>query len=40
MLAGGYALHDVNPGSSLGIGPFDVRTRLLPHSRPNAGARL
>ena len=40
MLAGGYALHEVNPGSSLGIGPFDVQTRLLPHSRPNAGARL
>jgi ribonuclease BN (tRNA processing enzyme) len=40
MLADGFALHDVNPGSSLGIGPFDVRTRLLPHSLPNAGARL
>ena len=40
MLADGYVLHEVNPGSSLDIGPFGVRTRLLPHSRPNAGARL
>ena len=40
MLADGYVLHDLNPGSSLDIGPFGVRTRLLPHSRPNAGVRL
>jgi ribonuclease BN (tRNA processing enzyme) len=40
MLADGYVLHEVDPGSSLDIGPFGVRTRLLPHSRPNAGARL
>ena len=40
MLAGGYVLHEVNPGSGPDIGPFGVRTRLLPHSRPNAGVRL
>ena len=40
MLAAGYVLHEVNPGSSLDIGPFGARTRLLPHSRPNAGVRL
>jgi ribonuclease BN (tRNA processing enzyme) len=40
MLAGGYVLHELTPGNSLGIGPFDAQTRLLPHSRPNAGVRL
>jgi ribonuclease BN (tRNA processing enzyme) len=40
MLADGYVLHELTPGSSLDIGPFGVRTRLLPHSRPNAGVRL
>jgi ribonuclease BN (tRNA processing enzyme) len=40
MLADGYGLHEVNPGSSLDIGPFGVQTRLLPHSLPNAGVRL
>jgi ribonuclease BN (tRNA processing enzyme) len=40
MLTDGYVLHELNPGSSLDIGPFGVRTRLLPHSRPNAGVRL
>ncbi len=40
MLADGYVLHELTPGNGLGIGPFDARTRLLPHSRPNAGVRL
>ena len=40
MLAGGYVLHDLTPGSSLDIGPFGVQTRLLPHWLPNAGVRL
>jgi ribonuclease BN (tRNA processing enzyme) len=40
MLDGGYVLHELDPGSGLDIGPFGVRTRLLPHSRPNAGVRL
>ena len=40
MLDDGYVLHELTPGGSLDIGPFGVRTRLLPHTRPNAGARL
>ncbi len=40
MLAGGYALHEFTPGSSLDIGPFGAETRLLPHWLPNAGVRL
>ena len=40
MLDDGYELHELTPGSSLDIGPFGARTRLLPHSRPNAGIRL
>ncbi|MEV4571508.1 MBL fold metallo-hydrolase [Nonomuraea sp. NPDC049419] len=36
VLTGSYVLCDVVPG----IGPFRVRTRLLPHSVPNAGIRL
>jgi len=40
MLADGYVLHELIPGGSLDIGPFGVQTRLLPHTRPNAGARL
>jgi ribonuclease BN (tRNA processing enzyme) len=30
----------VTPGASLSIGPFEVRTALLPHWPPNAGVRL
>jgi len=40
MLDDGYVLHELTPGGSLDIGPFGVQTRLLPHTRPNAGARL
>jgi ribonuclease BN (tRNA processing enzyme) len=40
MLDDGYVLHELDPGGSLDIGPFGARTRLLPHSRPNAGVRL
>jgi len=40
MLADGYVLHELIPGNDLGIGPFGAQTRLLPHSRPNAGVRL
>lgn len=35
-----YDLREFTAGSSLTIGPFNVDTRLLPHSRPNAGVRL
>ena len=40
MLDDGYVLHELSIGSGLDIGPFHARTRLLPHSRPNAGVRL
>ena len=40
LLDKAYALHDLQPGTSLGIGPFEVGTRLLPHSVPNVGIRL
>jgi ribonuclease BN (tRNA processing enzyme) len=40
MLAGALALHELTPGSRLGIGPFDAETCLLPHWVPNAGLRL
>jgi len=40
MLDDGYVRHELTIGSGLDIGPFHARTRLLPHSRPNAGVRL
>lgn len=40
LLAGSYALHDLEPGDELAIGPFEVRSALLPHPRPNLGVRL
>ncbi|MBX6354764.1 MAG: MBL fold metallo-hydrolase, partial [Micromonosporaceae bacterium] len=40
LLAAGYARHEFSPGDRLDIGPFQVQTRLLPHSVPNAGLRL
>jgi ribonuclease BN (tRNA processing enzyme) len=40
MLAAAYTLHEFTAGDSLGIGPFAVTTRLLPHWLPNAGVRL
>ncbi|MER5620173.1 MBL fold metallo-hydrolase [Streptosporangium sp. NPDC002544] len=40
MLTGVYVLHEFTAGDSLDIGPFRARTRLLPHSVPNAGIRL
>jgi ribonuclease BN (tRNA processing enzyme) len=39
-MARAYELHEFTPGSSLDIGPFQARTRLLPHWLPNAGIRL
>lgn len=35
-----YELHEFEPGAAFEIGPFRATTRLLPHSRPNAGIRL
>lgn len=40
MLDDAIALNDFAPGESFAVGPFDVRTWLLPHSLPNAGLRL
>jgi ribonuclease BN (tRNA processing enzyme) len=40
MLDSGYVLHELIPGGSLDIGPFQVQTQLLPHWLPNAGIRL
>ena len=40
MLDDAYVLHEFTAGHELGIGPFRAQTRLLPHSRPNAGIRL
>ncbi len=40
MLDSAYVWHEFTAGSRLEIGPFRAETRLLPHSRPNAGVRL
>jgi ribonuclease BN (tRNA processing enzyme) len=40
MLDDALVLHEFEPNQSLAVGPFTVRTRLLPHSVPNAGMRL
>ncbi len=40
MLDDALALHEFEPNQSLAVGPFTVRTRLLPHWVPNAGMRL
>jgi ribonuclease BN (tRNA processing enzyme) len=37
LLAGSYALHHVEPGGQLDIGPFQVLAVPLPHPRPNVG---
>jgi ribonuclease BN (tRNA processing enzyme) len=40
MLDSAYVLHQFDAGDVFTIGPFRAETRLLPHSRPNAGVRL
>ena len=40
MLADAYVVREFEAGDQLAIGPFRARTRLLPHSVPNAGIRL
>jgi ribonuclease BN (tRNA processing enzyme) len=40
VLAGSYALHPIEPGGELTIGPFQVLTAMLPHPRPNVGFRI
>ncbi|MGW4464194.1 MBL fold metallo-hydrolase [Micromonospora sp. NPDC004704] len=40
MLDDAYVLHEFTAGDRLRIGPYEARTRLLPHWVPNAGVRL
>jgi ribonuclease BN (tRNA processing enzyme) len=40
MLTAAYDLREFTPGDGYDIGPFQIRTRLLPHSVTNAGIRL
>jgi ribonuclease BN (tRNA processing enzyme) len=40
MLSAAYDLREFTPGDSFDIGPFQARTRLLPHWVTNAGIRL
>jgi ribonuclease BN (tRNA processing enzyme) len=39
-LDGAIDLRDFTPGDGFGVGPFGVRSWLLPHFVPNAGLRL
>lgn len=40
MLDDARTVHEFAAGARFPIGPFDARTRLLPHSVPNAGLRI
>jgi ribonuclease BN (tRNA processing enzyme) len=40
MLTAAYDLREFTPGDGFDIGPFQIRTRLLPHWVMNAGIRL
>jgi ribonuclease BN (tRNA processing enzyme) len=40
MLDDALVLHGITPGGPITIGPFEVATRALPHSRPNVGFRV
>jgi ribonuclease BN (tRNA processing enzyme) len=40
VLAGSFALHDLEPGGASTIGPFRVLSASLPHPRPNVGMRI
>lgn len=40
MLDDAFELREFGPGATFGVGPFSVRTWLLPHWMPNAGLRL
>ncbi len=40
VLAGSYEIQPLEPGDRLALGPFGVRTALLPHPRPNLGFRI
>ena len=40
MMGAAIDLHEFEPGAGFEVGPFAVRTALLPHWLPNAGMRL
>jgi ribonuclease BN (tRNA processing enzyme) len=40
VTAGAFLLEPLEPRAELTVGPFAVRTALLPHPRPNLGFRL
>ena len=40
VLDGSYELHELERNGDLSIGPFEVKTALLPHPRPNVGVRI
>ena len=40
LLDDAYDLREFEPGERFPLGPFDLTTRRLPHSRPSAGFRL
>ncbi|HEX5578873.1 MAG TPA: MBL fold metallo-hydrolase, partial [Candidatus Limnocylindria bacterium] len=40
VVAGSFTLHDLEPGTQVALGPFQVRSLSLPHPRPNLGFRL
>jgi ribonuclease BN (tRNA processing enzyme) len=40
VLAGSYALCELEPSGGLSIGPFQILTAMLPHPRPNLGFRI
>ena len=40
MLDEALTRHDFEPGAAFSIGPFELRTTLLPHWVPNAAARV
>ena len=40
VVAGSHVIHELEPGERVTLGPFQVRTALLPHPRPNLGFRI
>ena len=40
LLEPSLARHDFEPGAAFSVGPFELRTTLLPHSVPNAAVRV
>ena len=40
VLAGSHEIRQLDAGDELTLGPFQVRTALLPHPRPNLGFRI